>query len=109
VLFLVLTLASLALAYRYHAKSVKARDYLTEERFSRMTAEESVTRLEARVEALALDLERSVRRAGDFEKKAEQAERVNTELRAQLSAAGKKVQELEKTLAAVNQVVSGLE
>lgn len=109
ILCLFLAMASLALAYRYQTKSVKAQNYLTEERFSRMTAEESAAQLETRGEALALDLGRAVRRAEGFEKKVEQVERVNTDLKAQLSAAGKKIQDLEKTLEAVNHVVSGRE
>lgn len=105
-LCLLLTLASFGLAYRYSVKSKKDQKYLVEERFLRMTAEESLVATESRVEALSAELVRAVKKADAFEKKANQVENLNADLKKQLESSGKKIQDLEKTLAAVSYAVT---
>lgn len=106
-LCLALTLSSFGLAYRYSVKARKDQKYLVEERFKRMTAEESLVGAEAKVDSLTAELSRAESKVLAIEKKVQQLESVKVDLQSQIDAARKKLQDLEKTLSAVNYTVTG--
>ena len=103
VLAIMLTVLSAGLAIRYNLNASNALKDLNQERFMRMTAEESLEKSNDKISSIDAELKRTQSKMNGLEKALEQANAFNEDLKSRLNKAAEiknnldgKIQELEQ-------------
>lgn len=99
---IVIGISGTTLAYSYYQRADKAKGNLDEERYLRMTAEESLSHAEAKATSLESELARVQKKMQTFEKSIEQLKSTNDSLRTQLDRALESNKVLEDKLKQVD-------
>lgn len=105
VIAVIIAAASCLIAYNFNKKSSKAGNALNDERYARMTIEESLESAKGKIESLESELARTTNKAAGLEKKLEQVGAINKDLKGKLDTAQGRLVDLQAQVVNIKSVV----
>ena len=107
VLAIMLSVLSGGLAIRYNLSAANSQKDLNQERFNRMTAEETLEKASARIFSLEAELARTQSKVKGIEKALEQVSAVNSDLKGRLDKASEIKDKLDSKIKELEQLAGG--